>query len=68
MGQSWTTEGKTMVPEVSSLVETFMAATGTHMPLHVVQQCWPSLHDKMPVQDLKGIKEDIVHRLDKVVT
>ena len=65
-GWSWTIEGKTMVPEISSLVETFMAVTGTHMPLHAVQQCWPIPYDQTPVQDLKGIKEDIVHRLDKV--
>ena len=68
MGQSWITEGKTMVPEVSSLVETFMATTGTHVPPHVVQQCWPAPCDKTPVQDLEGIKEDIVDRLDEVVT
>ena len=67
MGWSWTTEGETMVP-VSSLVETFMAATGMCVPLHVVQQCWPMPLDKMPVQDLEGIKEYIVHRLDKVAT
>ena len=35
-GQSWTTEGKTMVPEVSSLVETFMAMTGMCVLPHVV--------------------------------
>ena len=67
MGQSWTMESKTMVPEISSLVETFMAMPGMHMPLYVVQQCWPAPRDKTPVQDLKGIKEGIVHRLDEVV-
>ena len=57
-----------MVPKVSSLVETFVAAMGIHAcPLMLSDRCWPVLHDEMPVQDLKGIKEGIVHRLDKVV-
>ena len=68
MGRCWVTEGKDMVPKVSSLVETFMATTGMCMPPHVVQQCWPMLHNETPVQDLKGIKEHIVKRLDEVVT
>ena len=37
------------------------------MPPHVVQQCWPTPCDETPVQDLKGIKEGIVQRLDEVV-
>ena len=53
-----------MVPKVSSLVETLMAVTGRCMPPHVVRQCWPMPHDETPIQDLKGIKEGIVQRLD----
>ena len=67
MGQSWTMEGETMVPQVSSLVETFMAMTGTSVPPHVLWQCWPTLLNEMPVQNVRGIKEDIVCRLDEVV-
>ena len=66
MGRFWTMEGETMVPQVSSLVETFMAVTGMHVPPHVLQQCWPMPHDKMFEQDLEGIREDIVCRLDEV--
>ena len=36
VGRCWVMEGKDMVPKVSSLVETFMATTGTCMPPHVV--------------------------------
>ena len=32
VGQSWTMEGLDMVPKVSSLVETFLAAIGTWCP------------------------------------
>ena len=42
MGQYWTMEGRTMIPEVSNLVETFMAMTGMHISPHIVRECWPS--------------------------
>ena len=67
LGQCWTTESGTMVPKVSSMVKTFMTATGMHMAPHVIRQCWPTPHDKMPVQNFKGIRDAIVHRLDEVV-
>ena len=36
VGQCWITEGENMVPKVSSLVETFVAAMGICVPPHVV--------------------------------
>ena len=42
MGQSWTTEGQTMTPEVTKLVKTFLAVTGTHVSLHIIRKCWPT--------------------------
>ena len=67
VGQSWTTEGETMVPQVNGLVETFMAMTGMRIPPHVLCQCWPTACDEMPVQNLEGIREYIVCKLDEVV-
>ena len=54
------------MPKVSSLVETFLNTTGTRVSPHIIQQCWPMPHDKIPVQSLEGKRESIVHRLDEV--
>ena len=68
MGCSWTMEDKSMTTKVSKLVETFIAMTGMCIPLHVVRECWPSLQDNTPQQDLQGVCGTIVRRLDEVAT
>ena len=67
MDQCWVKEGKDMVPKVSPLVETFLAATGSCIPPHVIRQCWPVPCNETPVQDLTGIKEHIVKRLEVMI-
>ena len=67
MGRFWTIEGESMILQVSNLVEMFLAMTGTHVSLHIIRQCWP-LVQETPQQDLHGIREVIVHRLDEVAT
>ena len=57
-----------MIPQVSNLVETFMAMTGTCVSSHIIRECWPLSQEETPQQDLNGIREVIVHRLDKVAT
>ena len=47
IGQYWTAVGETMVPEVSNLVKTFMTATGTQIPPHVIRLCWPLLREEV---------------------
>ena len=43
VGQYWTAEGETRVPEVSNLVKTFMNTTEIRIPPYVIRQCWPML-------------------------
>ena len=57
-----------MVPKVSPLVETFLAVMGSRMPPHVIRQCWPVPHEEVPVQDITGVKEHIIKKLDEVTT
>ena len=69
VGQYWTAEGETMVPEVSNLVKTFMNATGMRIPPHVIRQCWPMpREEETPRQELGGIRGVVVHKLDEVAT
>ena len=68
VGQFWTTVGKTMVLEGSNLVKTFMTATGMWITLHIIRQCWPTPREETPQQNLDGIWEVIVNKVDEVVT
>ena len=55
----------TRVPKVSRLVEIFLNATRTQVSPDIIQQCWPAQHENMPVQNLEGIRQNIVRRLDE---
>ena len=69
MGWYWTAVGKTMVPEVSNLVKTFMTATGMRIPPHVIRQCWPMLcKEETLQQELGGIHRVVVCKLNEVAT
>ena len=57
-----------MTPEVSKLVETFLAVTGMCMPPCVIRECWPMLSDDIPQQNLQEVCGTIVKHLDEVVT
>ena len=66
VGRFWVMEGDTMVPQVSNLVETFLASTGTHISPHIIKECLPLPQGETPQQDLDGIQEVIVCKLDEV--
>ena len=57
-----------MTPKVSKLVDTFLAATGMRMSLHIVRECWPMLCDDIPQQNLEGVHRTIIKHLDEVAT
>ena len=45
-----------------------MAMTSTCVSPHIIRECWPLSQEETPQQDLHGIQEVIVQRLDEVVT
>ena len=46
----------------------FLHATGTRVPPDIIRQCWPAWRTEMPMQNLDGIRRDIVYKLDEVAT
>ena len=34
--------------------------------LNIIWQCWPARCEDMPVQNLEGVRQGIVHKLDEV--
>lgn len=52
-----------MTPEVTKLVETFLAPTGTHVLPHIIRVCCP---EEIPQQILDRVCVTIVKHLDKV--
>ena len=68
MGQRWITEGGIRVPKITRVVEIFLNATGTWVPPNIIWQCWPTQRENMPVQNLEGIRQGIVRKLDETAT
>ena len=68
MGRSWITGSGTKVPKVSRLVEIFLNATGMRVSLGIIWQCCPTPRENTPVQNLEGIRQSIVCRLDEAAT
>ena len=67
MGQRWVMERGTRVPKISRLVEIFLNATGMRVSPNIIQQCWPILREDMLVQNLEGMRQGIVCKLDEAV-
>ena len=65
VGQRWITEKGTRVPKISRLVEIFLNATGMRVSPNIIRQCWPAQHENTPVQNLEGIRQGIVCKLDE---
>ena len=65
VGQRWIMERGTRVPKVSRLVEIFLNATGMQVSPDIIWQCWPVQHENTPAQNLEGIRQNIVCRLDE---
>ena len=57
-----------MTPEVTKLVETFLAVTGMCMSLCIIRKCWPPAPEEIPQQNLDGVCTTIVKCLDEVVS
>ena len=68
MGWRWITEGEIRVPNITRVVEIFLNATGTRVSPNIIWQCWPAQHENTPVQNLEGMRQSIVHKLDKTAT
>ena len=68
VGRRWITYKGIRVPKISRVVEAFLDATGTRVPLDKIRQCWPARHAEMPMQNLDGIRQNIVYKLDEVAT
>ena len=68
IGHTWTTEDKNMTPQVSKLVEMFLAVTRMHIPSCMIRKCWPAPQDNKAQQNLQGVHTTIIRHLDEVVT
>ena len=68
LGWSWTTEGQTMTPKVTKLVETFMAVMEMWVSPCRIWEWWPMVPDKIPQQNLDGVRTTIVKFLDEVAS
>ena len=65
MGRRLITYKGIRVPKISRVVEVFLQATGTRMPPDIIRQCWPAHRTKTPMQNLDGIRWNIVYKLDE---
>ena len=66
VGRRWIAYKGIRVPKISRLVEVFLHATGMRVSPDIIRQCWPAWRDDMPVQNLCGIRRNIVFKLDEV--
>ena len=65
MGQRWVMEGGIRVPKIARVVEIFLNATRTRVSSNIIRQCWPARRESTPVQNLEGIRQSIINKLDK---
>ena len=65
MGQRWVMERGIRVPKITRVVEIFLNATGMRVSPNIIQQCWPARREDMPVQNLEGVRQGIVCKLDE---
>ena len=68
IGRRWIAFEGIRVPQILRVVEVFLYATGSRVPLERIHQCWPAQRAETPMQNLDGIRRDIVRKLDKVAT
>ena len=66
VGRRWIAHKGIRVPKISKVVEVFLHATGTHVPPDIICQCWLARQTETPMQNLDGIRWDIVYKLDEV--
>ena len=68
MGRKWISERGIRVPKITRVVEIFLNATGTQVPPNRIRKCWPAWHNNIPVQNLRGMRQGIVRKLDEIAT
>ena len=68
VGRRWISEGGIRVPKITRVVEVFLNATGMWVPLNRIRKCWPAWRKNIPVQDLRGVRQGIVRKLDEIAT
>ena len=68
IGRRWIAFEGIRVPKISRVVEVFLHATGTRVPPGIICQCWPARRMETPMQNLNGIRRDIVRKLDEIAT
>ena len=68
VGRRWIAHKGIRVPKISRVVEVFLHATRTCVPPEIIHQCWPARRTETPMQNLDGIRWDIVYKLDEVAT
>ena len=66
VGRRWIAFEGRRVPKIARVVEVFLHATGTRVPPEIIRQCWPARRAEIPMQNLDGIRRDIVRKLDEV--
>ena len=66
VGRRWIAHKGIRVPKISRVVEVLLHATGSHVPPDIIRQCWPTQRTETPMQNLDGIRRDIVYKLDEV--
>ena len=54
------------MPKITRVVEIFLNATGTQVSPNIIWQCWPAWCENMPVQNLEGMRQSIVSKLDEL--
>ena len=57
-----------MVPQVSPLVQAFLAATGRHVSPSILHECWPPKHSIIPRQPVDEVRALITQCLDEDAT
>ena len=61
-------EGGIRVPKIARVAKIFLNATGTWVSSNIIRQCWPTRRESMPVQNLEGIRQSVINKLDETAT
>ena len=66
MGRRWISERGIRVPKITRVVEIFLNTTGTRVSPNRIWTCWPAQRENIPVQNLEGVRQSIVRKLDEI--
>ena len=68
VGRKWISKRGIRVPKITRVVEIFLNATGMWVPPNRIRKCWPTWRNNIPVQNLRGMRQGIVRKLDEIAT